>query len=315
MRFSSDAQRKAVFAHLGCERFHTSEKYDTMSKFSGVSNRFSSQVNSKGAFDETKLTDYKMGKPKKWDGKVEKLVVVDGGVYKPITMYSSAPEGAFRNPWDEETAVVKDVPIEQLYHMRGMYGLGGPRHRYDTSDSDYMKFRDEKRKIYGDDLFYSIDDKEMFEAYLKSKEKELEDKGFTVLPPKVRYDEERGYGYKAYIPYRWSPKKLEEKKEEIMQPFNTSDLSGKFKVKPEEETIEGINKASKVYIDNMAKEIAEGKGTVPIIGISQYDVKKGTLGEGRHRILAAQEAGLEDIPVAVELVEGEPVMCRKPYEI
>ena len=225
-------------------------------------------------------------------------------------IFSIDPKKSFRNPWDEETAVVKTLPIEQLYHMRGMYGLGGPRHRYDTSDSDYMRFRDDKRKIYGNDLFYSIDDKEMFEAYLRKKENELEDSGFTVLPPKVRYDEERGYGYKAYIPYRWSPQKLDEKKEEIMQPFNTSDLSGKFKVTPERKTIESIDEASEIYVDNMAKEMAGGKATVPIIGVSERDVKEGTIGEGRHRILAAKKIGMEDIPVAVEVVGGEPVMSK-----
>ena len=235
--------------------------------------------------------------------------------YANANRFAVASDGAFRNPWDEETAVVKTLPIEQLYHMRGMYGLGGPRHRYDTSDSDYMRFRDEKRNIYGDDLFYSLDDKDVFEAYIRKKEKELEDRGFTVLPPKVRYDEEKGYGYKAYIPYRWSPQKLEEKKEEIMQPFNTSDLSGKHKVELEGKTIEDIDNASKVYVENMAKEISEGKATVPIIGISERDVEKGTLGEGRHRILAAKDVGLEDIPVAIELVDGEPVMSRKSYEI
>lgn len=230
--------------------------------------------------------------------------------YANANRFAAASEGIFRNPWDEETAVVKTLPIEQLYHMRGMYGLGGPRHRYDTSDSDYMRFRDEKRKLYGNDLFYSIDDKEMFEAYLRKKEKELEDEGFTVLPTKTRYDEEKGYGYKAYIPYRWSPQKLEEKKEEIMKPFNTSDLSGKFEVIPEKKTIESIDEASEAYVENMAKEMVEGKATVPIIGISERDVKKGTIGEGRHRILAAKKIGMEDIPVAVEVVGGEPVLSR-----
>jgi len=37
MQFRSDAQRKAVFARLGCERFHTSLKCDTMARI----NRFS----------------------------------------------------------------------------------------------------------------------------------------------------------------------------------------------------------------------------------------------------------------------------------
>lgn len=32
MKFINDNQRKAVFAHLGCERFHTSEKCDTIAK-------------------------------------------------------------------------------------------------------------------------------------------------------------------------------------------------------------------------------------------------------------------------------------------
>ena len=38
--------------------------------------------------DQAEITDFKMGKPKKWDGKVEKLAVIDGELYKPLTMYS-----------------------------------------------------------------------------------------------------------------------------------------------------------------------------------------------------------------------------------
>lgn len=38
------------------------------------------------------ITSYKMGKPKKWTGKGEKLVVVDDEYYRPLTMFSYGGE-------------------------------------------------------------------------------------------------------------------------------------------------------------------------------------------------------------------------------
>ena len=222
-----------------------------------------------------------------------------------MNMFASVPDGAFRNQWGSADVVVKNMPVKQLYHLRGMYGLQGPRHTYRSTDEEFRKYM---KDLYNDDFI--TDDKDMFKSFIGKKESDIRAEGFVPLPPKIRLDEERGYGYKAFIPYRWEPERLAYKKENIMQPFNTCDLCGKYKVAPKEHSIEAVNEASAGYLDNMAKEIAEGTGTVPIIGVSSYDAKRRTLGEGRHRILAAQKLGYDEIPVVIELKDGEPVMSK-----
>ena len=223
-----------------------------------------------------------------------------------MNMFASAPEGAFRNPWGSEDIVIKNMPVKQLYHLRGMYGLQGPRHIYRSTDEEFRKYT---KDLYDDDFITG--DEDIFKNFIDKKESDIKAEGFVPLPAKIRFDEERGYGYKAYIPYRWEPERVVYNKERIMKPFNTCDLQGKHAVITKERSIEALDEASDTYLNNMANEIAGGKNTVNIIGISKYDAEKGTLGEGRHRILAVQKLGYDEIPVAVELVNGKPVMSKK----
>jgi len=50
----------------------------------------------------------------------------------------------------------------------------------------------------------------------------------------------------------------------------------------------------------------EEKGKVPIIQVSRRDFNEGKLGDGKHRILAAQELGMDTIPIEVENEWKEP---------
>jgi len=233
-------------------------------------------------------------------------------------------KGMFKNEYGDRV-VVKNLPIEQMYHLRGSYGIGGGKRHFGTSDSSFYKFDREKRKLYGSDLYYDIDKKELFEAFVRKKEQELRDEGRVVMPSKIRADVERGYGYDVWIPYRYTANDFEAEKEKVMRPFNTTDMSGDYKVPIDDGDFEDhesdeykeyisskYDRASGVYVDNLAESIDKREEKVPIVVVDKYDVKRGELGEGRHRILAMEQLGYKEMPVAVEVIDGEPVMSKDP---
>ena len=212
-------------------------------------------------------------------------------------------EGTFDNPWGEDIAMLEERPLKELKYMRGIYGVKRG-HKYIDSDSrEFRDFKAHKRAEVGDDVFFMLPDEDIFDEFVKWKSKEMEFDDLTVLPPKVRYNAEKGYGYYAEIPFRHKPKHLKEEIEGIMQPFNVGSMSGEHRVKPKGDTREAWDEAANKYVDTMAHAIRQKKGTVPVVGITQRDLERGNIGEGRHRILAAERAGFETIPVAIELPE------------
>jgi hypothetical protein len=234
-------------------------------------------------------------------------MILDPSKLKRVEFSEISPEiqGTFLNPWGEDIATLEERPVKELRYMRGIYGVHKGHKYIDTDSKEFRDFKAHKRGELGDDVFYMTPDEDIFNEYVKSKSNEMSSyDGLTVLPPKIRYNEKKGYGYYAEIPFRHKPKQLKEEIDKIMQPFNVGSMSGDFRVEPEEDTQEGWQKASNKYVDTMAEEIKQKKGTVPVVGITHRDIKKGTIGEGRHRILAAERAGLETIPVAIE-VGGE----------
>jgi hypothetical protein len=207
------------------------------------------------------------------------------------------PVGAFYNPWGENKGDrIVTVPIRQLKVMRGVYGIIGNRRTVLFEDNEKCREildhkRKELEKRYGDSFWLLYDRektvKQSFHECLEDRLKTLTSKGFTVFPPKIRQDK---YGHTlAEIRYRSTPTKFREDLTEIMRPVSTSKhLFSKRDDKLAEE-----------YTDKIAKALKKKDARVPIVTVSEKDWKKGYFGEGRHRILGAERAGLTKMPILI----------------
>jgi hypothetical protein len=134
----------------------------------------------------------------------------------------------------------------------------------------------------------------------------LRSRGYIVLPYKATYVEKktgfhgdkRGH-WRIAIKYKRSPEKLKEEVGHIMRPVNTGD--GKHDSRFDRETASRADwdAAAGRYVNRLAKAIKSEDKKVFMLHVSEEDLAKGVYGEGRHRILAAEKAGLKTMPVYV----------------
>jgi len=208
-------------------------------------------------------------------------------------------EGTFHNPWEESYVEVEERPLKEMKYLRGIYNVTKGHEYVDSSNSEFWKFEKKLKSDIGDDAFYAMDDRDVFEMFVKSKVDDVSNRdGIVVLPPKIRFNQDKGYGYYAEIPFRYKSDKLHSEIDNIMKPINKGD--DEYRIEPTADTKEAFDVASNKYVSNMAYEIKNKTDSVPIIGISKRDKIRGSIGEGRHRILAAEMIGLEKIPVVVD---------------
>ena len=221
------------------------------------------------------------------------------------------PEGFNSKGVDKWGRKIVYVPVEEAYYMRGRYGKPGQTEY--IVDADYKDERElkelgykrkwdddfkELNKKYDDDFDKAYDESEkrreedMVRYKAEIKKRELEKQGYNVYPYKIGKtdrmyidSDKRG----AKLKYRARPKQYEQMIQGVMQPTNASagTSSGDRK-----------RKDVKNYYENMKKELETGE--IPMLEVSDSDIQRGIIGEGRHRILAARELGIKQFPLVVD---------------
>jgi len=197
------------------------------------------------------------------------------------------------------------IPTEELYHKRAKYNIQDTEYLYEDSYRKMKNAKEEymKEKKIPQEEKYLISDDDIMKFRYEKRKKVLELQGYKVYPPKII---KRDYGAidKYKIKYRNTPKKYDERVEEIMSPQNWGDNSSK---RFNDLTKSGIpkEKAGQIvrdeYYNKMKKDVESKKPIVPMVSLYGDDVPKSkTMGEGRHRILSAKAAGMKEMPVFIE---------------
>jgi len=197
------------------------------------------------------------------------------------------------------------MPTEELYHKRAKYNIQDTEYLYEDSYEAMKNAKEQylrERKI-PEEKKYLVSDDDVMNFRFEKKKKILEQRGYKVYPPKI-IKKDYGAVDKYKIKYRYTPKKYDERVEEIMSPQNWGDDSSK---RFDDLTKSGISKekAGQIvkdeYYDKMRKDVKSKKPIVQMVSLYGDDVSKSkTMGEGRHRVLAAKAAGMKEMPVFIE---------------
>jgi len=186
-------------------------------------------------------------------------------------VFDCQPRNPKKQDWQQKQSkdsVVIQIPVKRLYYQRGRYTMHNIEHPVNIRTSG----------------------KEEHQALAEKRAKELTESGYNVTHVGTRKGSGR-YDYSGEVKFRRPSKVYNKEIEEQMQPMQSHDIfSGKHKA---------LN--PKKYVENIAKAIESEKPKVPMViqYASHLDKGSSTFGEGRHRILAAKEAGLETIPVEI----------------
>ena len=216
---------------------------------------------------------------------------------------------------------IVNMDTREAYDMRSRY----TQHSYKPSkikldrkqiQDEYEKAQDKFYEDRMDELKMEIQhgipmdnsQKPKFHDYrvknYKQKVAELRKEGIIVKPPK---NLEFGYDDEIYVESRFTPKRYKQVRSEIMQPTNSPrDISSK-KLQEQWKKASSRKESDKVrrgYVKELSQAIKSKTKKVPMISMTDREIDKSQVGEGRHRILAAQKLGLRTIPVFVEKRSG-----------
>jgi len=200
----------------------------------------------------------------------------------------------------DDTRKVIMMPVEELYHKRGRYTLNDTAHIYESYKED-AKIEDNIVKASGKGIYHFPSDVAI-KHRVKNVESDLKNQGFITSKPVKNKSE---YSTDYSIKYRRPAKKYKEEIDMIMSPTNTdSERSNNLgdNISAAGGSNKEAGKAERIFhITNMRDAVMRDSAEVPMITIYGTDFKPGaTIGEGRHRILAAKYAGLKEMPVFVE---------------
>jgi hypothetical protein len=195
--------------------------------------------------------------------------------------------------FDNKRKVVM-MPVEELYHKRGRYNLGGTT----TMQDDYTKRKTVDKNITqasGRPATYD----EVTKHMIKNRNEDLKNQGYKPSPYKLNKDDS------VTIKYRRSPQKYKDDMDIIMSPTNTdserSGSLGDLKIAQGASRKEAGKAEVMFHANSMRDAVMKDSAEVPMITVHGSDFKPGeTIGEGRHRIIAAKAAGLTEVPVFIE---------------
>jgi len=170
-------------------------------------------------------------------------------------------------PQQFKGSTVVQIPVKRLYYQRGRYGMGNV-------------ITPVRIGVHG---------KEGHQQLSEKKAKELEKKGYKIT--KVGTKKEGRYDYHGVVKFKRPSKVYKKEIKAQMTAAQFADpMSGEYKTT-----------TPKQYVKNIAKSIKSKKPEVPMLTryASHLERSSSRFGEGRHRILAAKEAGLKTIPVEI----------------
>jgi hypothetical protein len=207
--------------------------------------------------------------------------------------YEVAPSGALRY-----RRKVVMMPTEELYNKRARYNIDS---KESVSAESTYKDRDAIAKERGVEP-YSLSSADIVNYRLQKRKQELEEQGYKVSPvPNVKEDFDKRY---YTVNYRRTPEQYKKDVDRIMSPSNIDDVTVSQRQKlisqgtPE---IEASIAARKGYLDRMKMSLRSPEPKLSTVTVYGEDIKPGaTQGEGRHRILAARQLGMKEIPVVVD---------------
>jgi hypothetical protein len=203
-------------------------------------------------------------------------------------------KGKFK--FDDERKVVM-MPVDKLYDMRGRYNIKNTSFVFD----DYKKDDAIKQNMMdaSGKKSWEFTSDDVMKHKSNSRKADLKQQGYKVQSVKKTKDGDYN------IKYRRSPNKYKKELQHIMSPTNTDESRsgslGDKKLSEGATRQEAGNAERKFHIESMTDAVMVDSADVPMITIYGDDFKQGgTIGEGRHRIIAAKAAGLKEIPVFVE---------------
>lgn len=262
-----------------------------------------------------------------------KILTIEGEELTDENDYNISEDSQSKNDWkmpegfnasgeDKWGRRIVYMPVEELYHMRGRYGRAGQSYinvygdDYKTKkllrdlgsekkvDEDIKKYQDEG---YDWDTAYDMADKNQeddvirFNAELEKRK--LEKKGYNVYPYKigtVRSSFSNTPHKGAKIHYRATANDYNNMINDVMQPTN---------VAPETSSNRSSGRVREYY-DSLKESLRSGE--VPMIELADYEVRDKQTGTGRHRILAARELGMRQVPVVVDERTAEKRLQNYP---
>jgi len=222
-------------------------------------------------------------KPVGWRGESHRHYLAAKGIKTKFMAWKNDYEG-------QNFVTVREVPISFLMNLRGIYNIRNgefifPQYTNDKPLKEEILAQKraelEKQGVGPGHWSYEMvhaSTEEVVEAKAKKKQKELEEQGFIVQPWAVRRKND-GFEPTVLISYRLSPNAFKERSADVMQQASFKPYN---------------------YVEDLKDAILSETEEVPMVSVSEGDQRKGHIGEGRHRIIAAKEAGFEKIPVIFE---------------